>query len=241
MSAQLTWLGHGTVLVEIDGVALLTDPVLRSRVAHLRRRGPRPAVPERVDAILISHVHYDHLDLRSLQVLPRSARIVVPRGAGRLVRRYGFAAVDEVDAGDTLSLDGLRVDVVPAEHGTVRRLVRELPAVGFVARGSRSVYYAGDTDLFARMAELRPVDVACLPVSGWGPRLPAGHLNPERAAEALALLRPRIAVPIHWGTLRTPFSRGSDSVAPVEFAAAAARRAPGVAVRVIQPGESLAV
>jgi len=103
------------------------------------------------------------------------------------------------------------------------------------------VYFAGDTDLFDGMAELGPIDVALLPVSGWGPRLPAGHLDPRGAAEALRLLRPRIAVPIHWGTFRAPFGARPDDRPAREFAQAAAELAPEVEVRVLAIGETLAL
>jgi L-ascorbate metabolism protein UlaG (beta-lactamase superfamily) len=110
--------------------------------------------------------------------------------------------------------------------------------VGFVVRGSRSVYFAGDTDIFPGMDDLRPIDVALLPVAGWGPTLPPGHLNPRSAAESLLLLRPELAVPIHWGTFRTPLAPPPDNAAPQEFLRAAAELAPDVEVRVLQIGES---
>jgi L-ascorbate metabolism protein UlaG (beta-lactamase superfamily) len=112
-------------------------------------------------------------------------------------------------------------------------------SLGYVVQGSTSVYFAGDTDLFDGMAELGPMDVAVLPVSGWGPKLPPGHLDPRGAAEALRLLRPRIAVPVHWGTYRTPLAARPDDAPAVEFARAAAELAPEVEVRVLAIGETL--
>jgi L-ascorbate metabolism protein UlaG (beta-lactamase superfamily) len=105
--------------------------------------------------------------------------------------------------------------------------------------GSTTAYFAGDTDLFDEMAEIGPVDVAVLPVSGWGSKLPAGHLDPRGAAQALRLLRPRIAVPVHWGTYRTPFAPRPDDAPAVEFARAAAELVPEVDVRVLAIGETL--
>jgi L-ascorbate metabolism protein UlaG (beta-lactamase superfamily) len=207
---------------------------------HLRRAAPVPrAAFARVDGVLISHSHFDHLDLPSLARLERSVRVVVPRGAGILVRRRGFGDVVEVEEGDELELGTLRVRAVPADHDAARRPlgVRAQP-VGYVVRGSRSVYFAGDTDLFAGMDELRPVDVAVLPVAGWGPTLPPGHLNPRSAAEALVLLRPALAVPVHWGTYRTPLAPPPDDAAPQAFVRAAAELAPDVEVRVLQIGQS---
>jgi L-ascorbate metabolism protein UlaG (beta-lactamase superfamily) len=238
---SLTWLGHSSVIVSLDGVRVVTDPLLRRRVVHLRREHEvdRSAIG-RLDAVLVSHVHFDHLDVPSLELIDPSIPIVLPRGAGRIVRRCGFEQVLEVVPGDTLSIGGARIDVTEAEHGSVRRLVGPaLPAVGFVLRGSRSVYFAGDTDLFPGMARLDPLDVALLPVGGWGPRLPPGHLDPERAAQALRLLRPRLAVPMHFGTFRTPFAPRPDDRAALAFLAAAAEAAPDVEVLVLRPGETM--
>jgi L-ascorbate metabolism protein UlaG (beta-lactamase superfamily) len=202
---RLTWLGHSTVLLEVDCARLLTDPVLRARVLHLRRVGEAlPLDPQSVDAVLISHIHYDHLDLPSLRRLGRSSLFVVPRGAGSLLRRHGFEHVIEVEPGDETQIRGATIRATHAEHDS-RRLPFgvETPALGYLVSGSVSTYFAGDTDLFGGMGAIaNDLDVALLPVAGWGPSLPPGHLDPRSAAEALGLLRPRIAVPIHWGTYR---------------------------------------
>lgn len=234
----VTWLGHSTVLVEVGEARLLTDPLLRRRAAHLRRIAV-PDAPTRVDAILVSHLHYDHLDVPSLRALGRDVPVVLPRGAARMLRLRGFADLREVVAGDTLELAGVRVEVTPAEHArSLRPGTRLVDAVGYLAAG---VYFTGDTDLFAGMAAIAPVDVALLPVAGWGPRLPAGHLDPAGAAEALTLLRPRIAIPIHWGTFAPWRALAADDAPARAFAAAAAERAPAVDVRVLRPGERLAL
>ncbi len=242
---RVTYVGHATVLVQLDGVRLLTDPVLRRHVLHLRRTGV--AAPEALldlDGVLISHAHWDHLDLRSLRQLPRDARLVVPRGVGRLLRRKRFTDVVELGVGEATEIGGVAVTATHAEHDAGRGpLGPRTPALGYLVTGSKRIYFAGDTDLFPGMASLAPVDLALLPVSGWGPRLPAGHLTPRRAAEALRLLEPREAVPIHWGTysVRTG-RRASDAEARApaeEFARFASELAPGVGIRVLAPGESL--
>lgn len=238
---RLTWWGHSTALIELDGVRVLTDPVLRSRVLHLRRSAPVDAGElGRIDAVVVSHGHWDHLDLPSLDRVGRSVRVILPRGLGRLLRRRGFGDVVEVDAGEGADVGALRVHATPAAHAASRRrLGSKAPALGYVLTGSRRVYFAGDTDLFSSMAELAPLDLALLPVSGWGPRLPAGHLDPLRAAEALRLLRPRVAVPIHWGTFAPWWKRESDRGPADAFVRAAAEQAPGVDVRVPTLGEAL--
>src|SRR4051812_24549644 len=109
---QLTWLGHSTALIDLDGVRLLTDPTLRRRVLHLRRERAVPASALRgLDTVLVSHLHYDHLDLPSLRSLGRELPIVVPRGGGGLLRRRGFRTITEIEPGDELGVGALRVRV----------------------------------------------------------------------------------------------------------------------------------
>jgi L-ascorbate metabolism protein UlaG (beta-lactamase superfamily) len=237
----VTWLGHATVLIEVDGVRLLTDPVLRERVAQLRRVPPLCPPPEGVDAVLVSHAHLDHLDPPSLARLGRDRRIVVPRGAGAALRRRRFRRVEEVAEGDEVRVGPVTVRATAAEHhgrrlGPLHPPWRESRALGYVVAGTRLVYFAGDTDLFAGMADLAPgLDLALLPVSGWGPRVGPGHLDPRRAAEALTMLRPRVAVPIHWGTLALPWGDAPEEPA-LAFRRHAAELAGGVEVRVLPPG-----
>jgi L-ascorbate metabolism protein UlaG (beta-lactamase superfamily) len=235
----VTWLGHSCVVVRLDGQVVATDPVLRGRVVHLRRAEPvDSAALAGLTAVLVSHIHHDHLDLPSLGRLDRSVTVVVPRGAGRLVRGRGFDDVREVEQGDELQLGAIRIRATHAEHGTVRRIgLARAAALGYVVDGSVSVYFAGDTDLFPGMAALGPVDVALLPVAGWGSRLPAGHLDPAGAAEAARRIDTAVAIPIHWGTY-APWRRRSDDAPARAFAAAVARVAPAVEARVLQPGES---
>jgi L-ascorbate metabolism protein UlaG (beta-lactamase superfamily) len=242
----VTYLGHATVLIEAGGTRLLTDPLLRRRVAHLRRVVPVPPVPRLTssDAVLISHAHLDHLDLPSLRRLPPSVPVVVPRGWAKLIRRAGLRDVTEVEIGDRSAIGALEVEATPAEHdGRRMPLGRTAEALGYLVQGRHSIYFAGDTDLFESMSDLAVnLDLALLPVAGWGPRLPPGHLDPERAAQATALLRPRVAVPIHWGTYASPGRRLSDPEHPArEFARMAASYAPRVEVRIVSPGDSLSL
>jgi L-ascorbate metabolism protein UlaG (beta-lactamase superfamily) len=243
---RLTWLGHSTVLLELSGMRLLTDPVLRSRVAHLVRiaQPVDRASLAPLDAVLISHFHRDHFDLPSLRSLSRDAHLVVPAGAGALAAAHDFRMVTELTPGDELRIGSVTVTAVPAFHEG-RRGPRgpSASAIGYLVSGRSGVYFAGDTDLFDGMAQLDSLlDVALLPVWGWGPGLRQGHLDPETAARSLALLRPRIAIPVHWGTL---FPLGMSRLRPkslkeppLVFEENAARLAPDVDVRVLAPGEA---
>ncbi|HKF80103.1 MAG TPA: MBL fold metallo-hydrolase [Thermoleophilaceae bacterium] len=243
---RILFVGHATTLVEIAGTRFLTDPLLRSRVAHLRRIVPFPAGCRVTDpdAVLISHAHLDHLDLPSLRRLSPSARVVLPRGRAALARRAGLHEVIEVEAGDRVRIGRTDVLATPARHSGRRfPLGRATQALGYLMEDPQRVYFAGDTDIFDGMRDLAgQLDLALLPVSGWGRRLPSGHLDPERAARAAALLRPRYAVPIHWGTHLAPRARPSSSERPAhEFARLTSSRAPDVEVRVLRPGEDLSI
>jgi L-ascorbate metabolism protein UlaG (beta-lactamase superfamily) len=210
-SPELHFLGHSTVRVELAGRTVLTDPLLAPTVGLLRRVVPLPAPTAwaGVDLVLISHLHGDHLHLPSLRTLGPDVRIVVPRGAGDWLRGRGFPRVDELSAGESLQDGALRITGVRAEHSGHRWGPRSThgPAtesLGYLLEGGgSSVYASGDTGLFDGMAVLgeRAIDVALLPVWGWGPSLGPGHLDPVGAAEAVARIRPRFAVPVHWGTL----------------------------------------
>jgi L-ascorbate metabolism protein UlaG (beta-lactamase superfamily) len=244
VSARVTWLGHATALLDVGGALLLTDPLLRGRFAHLVRRAPAPRLPPRVDAVLVSHLHHDHLDLPSLRAVGADVPIVVPRGAGAWLRSRGFARVIEALAGDELDVAGVAVGVTHAEHDGGRTGGRlRADAVGYLVGG---IWFAGDTDLFAGMAELAGrVGLALVPVWGWGPSLGPGHLGPREAARAVALVRPRVAVPIHWGTY-WPVGLGRFrshllSDPPRAFERLVAQTAPGVEVRVVLPGGAVDV
>ena len=147
----------------------------------------------------------------------------------------------EVAEGDRVPVGDIVVEAVHAAHdGRRNPFGPPVAALGYLLEGPVSVYFAGDTDLFAGMSDLAGrVDVALLPVGGWGPRVPAGHLDPDRAAQAVARIRPKLAVPIHWGTLRAwGAQRGLDPVAPARsFAEAVDRLAPATEVRILMPGQ----
>ena len=249
IKAQATFLGHSTVLVEMGGARILTDPVLFDRVTILRR-AVSPLPPELyhgIDLVVISHAHLDHLDLPSLVMLGTDTPLAVPRGAGRLLRRSGFSDVTELQVGQATRIGGVRVQATPAAHSGFRPPFGPYAdALGYLIEdGDERVYFAGDTDVFAEMAQLAGIDLALLPVWGWGPRLGPGHMDPRRAAEALTVIRPRAVVPIHWGTL-WPLGMGRVRPhrlerPPLEFERHAADLAPEVRVFVTPPGETVLI
>jgi L-ascorbate metabolism protein UlaG (beta-lactamase superfamily) len=238
------WLGHATVLIELDGVRLLTDPVLAGRIGPLVRIAAPVELGEAhgLDAVLLSHLHADHAHIGSLRSVGRDVRILAPAGSRRWLATRGFRNVDELACGEHTEIAGVRVRATPAAHEPGRwRTGRGAQPVGFLVSGSLACYFAGDTDIFPAMGQLAGlVDIALLPIAGWGPRVGPGHLDPQRAAEAAASIAPRVAVPIHWGTLALNVrrSRGGDPGEPARrFVELAARLAPEVEVRVLAPGE----
>ncbi|MEU3502963.1 MBL fold metallo-hydrolase [Streptomyces hundungensis] len=248
MPVEVTWWGHATCTIEDSEVRLLTDPLFARRLAHLRRRRGAAPPPEAAvaDAVLVSHLHADHLHVPSLARLAPGTRLIVPAGAVRSVPGLAKLGLDitQVRAGDTVRVGDIVVRVVPARHDG-RRLPfgpHRSPALGYVVEGTARTYFAGDTGLFEDMAgAVGPVDVALLPVGGWGPRLGPDHLDAGRAAEALAALGALSAVPVHYGTY---WPIGMDAVRPHEFHAPgeefvrhAARLAPKAAVHRLGHGE----
>jgi L-ascorbate metabolism protein UlaG (beta-lactamase superfamily) len=183
---RLTWLGHSTVVVDVAGVRLLTDPLLRRHAAPLRRAWPQPdpGLWHGVDAVLLSHLHHDPAELASLRMLPGVPVLTLPPLAAWL-RRRGLEGVD-VPVGERYAVsDRVDVVVVPAEHRHRPMPHRPSHACGHLVDSREgTAWLAGDTELFEGLDVVRSsarsgsVDVAVVPVGGWGPRLSRGHLDP---------------------------------------------------------------
>jgi L-ascorbate metabolism protein UlaG (beta-lactamase superfamily) len=243
----VTWLGHATTLLELAEMRVLTDPLLTKRVVHLRRRRPiELADIGTIDVVLLSHTHMDHLHLPSLRRLGKDAQLVVPSGSGPWLRMRGFPNVTELAAGERTEVGPLVITATRAVHRSGRGPHSRLDAapVGFVVGDGRtSIYFAGDTDLFPEMHELRGVDVALLPIWGWGPTIGDGHLDPARAVTAAHRIDAGVVVPIHWGTysplrLGTGAPRWLDEPAH-RFAELMARGSLEERLQLLLPGESL--
>ena len=258
---SITWWGHATTTIALNGRRVLTDPILTRRLAHLSRiGGPLPGADAmRADVAVVSHLHFDHLDVPSLRQLTRGTRIVAPRGA---VRALSHSApdvahrIEEVVPGDIVNLDGMRIRCVPAKHDGRRSPLSRFsgPALGFIIENDDAemptrIWFAGDTGLFAAMTQLAPIDVAVVPVGGWGPSLGPTHLDPERAAEAVRRVGARDAIPVHYGTLwpsglrhvhPASFRRGFADPG-TKFAAELARASPSATAHVISHGQTVTI
>ena len=251
----VTWLGHSTVLLDVGGVRLLTDPLLRRGAGPLRRRGrvPDPAGWARVDAVLLSHLHLDHAHVGSLRMLDPGVPVLSAAPNVAWLRRHRLnGTVARLDEWRPVGGTGrVRTKLVTADHHSRPMPHRPNAAHGFLveAPGCR-IWIAGDTSLFDEMSRIPEllggeVDLALVPISGWGPRLSEGHLDAPGAAEACRRVGARTAVPVHWGTFYFPGvrdrPRGWMDRPPPDFVAALAEVAPDCTPLVLRPGESAVV
>lgn len=216
----VTWIGHATLLVQMDHVTFLTDPIWSDTASPVSFAGPRRFVPPglaldalpRIDFVVVSHNHYDHLDLPTLTALAArdpATRFFVPLGNAALLRESGIANVVELDWGESREHRGVRVTCLPARHWSKRGLRdddRALWASWAVSGPERRFYFAGDTgwfDGFARIGEaFGGFDLAALPIGAYEPAamMRAAHVDPEEAVRAALALRARRAVAVHFGT-----------------------------------------
>ncbi len=251
---RVRWLGHATTVLDIAGVRLLTDPLLRPHAGLLRRRGLAPAAEAWAGtaAVLISHLHHDHAELGSLRPLG-PVPVLSGRANAHWLRGRGLPGATGLRADEWWTLPGtqVRVRLVPAVHGHRPMPHRPNAAHGFlVAAPGMTVWFAGDTGPFPEMRHLAdmaqaPVDVALVPVGGWGPRLSQGHLDPAEAARVCETVGARYAVPVHWGTLHAPASRRlppgwMDRAGPA-FVAALARLGSRCTPVLLRPGQAAVI
>jgi len=215
----VTWVGHSTLLLQLDGVNILTDPQWSPRASPVSFAGPRrvspPGLPFEdlppIHVVVISHDHYDHLDVATVKRLAAEHRpkFLVPLGLKAWFANIGITDVDELDWWDHRELRQLTFTCVPAQHFSGRTLWdrnRRLWGGWVVAGRAKRLYFAGDTAYFAGFKEigarLGPFDLAAVPIGAYVPAniMRASHTNPEEALQAFADVRGRTFVPIHWGT-----------------------------------------
>jgi L-ascorbate metabolism protein UlaG (beta-lactamase superfamily) len=252
----VTWFGHSSALVEVDGYRVLTDPVWSARCSPSRTVGPErmhpPPIPLQslpaVDAIVISHDHYDHLDLDTVLALARSQRapFFVPLGVGAHLREWGIpqSRIVELDWGQSGSVDELKLICTPARHFSGRFISRNttLWASWVLAGPHHRAYFGGDTGYTTSFADIGsehgPFDLTLMPVGAYNRLWPDIHMNPEDAVRAHLDVSGEgtgLLMPIHWCTFRLAPHPWAE---PVERLLEAAEAA-GVAVAVPKPGERL--
>ena len=250
MSSTITFINHATVLIELNGVNIITDPVYARAVSYFLPRLRPAGIPfERlpsIDCIIISHNHYDHLNMKTLRRLcqKRQSLIVVPKGLGRYARRAGFTDVIEMEWWDIIEKIGVKITCLPAQHFSGRKLWDRNKSVycGYVIEsGDCAVYFAGDTayaDLFKTLSEKFSIDVALLPIGAYKPYewFKRIHLSPQTALQAFMDLRAKHLVPIHWGTFK--ISDEPMSEPPILLRQEAERLGISNKVHILNNGES---
>ncbi len=252
-NTRITFVGHSTTLVEMSGVRILTDPVMRDKFRFLRRRDgvcTKRLDMESLDAVVLSHMHFDHMDYPSLRMVPHQVPIIAPTGAGRYLGGKVGHDVVEMKVGESFRIGEVEIRATPSLHdsGFYWPFWYPREVLSFMFVGSETVFFIGDTALFDDLRDLGrdfDIDAALLPVWGCGPYLRGHHMTPLDAAEALSMLSPRTGIPIHWGTIHPvgPIWKkmGFLTTPPHVFAREAARKAPMTEVRILAPGESTVV
>lgn len=212
---RVTWIGHASFLVTIGGRSLLIDPVFSSKIGYFIERHGKPGLAldrlPPIDALLVTHNHYDHLDAPSVLALRRDLPVFTPEGLGAWFTRRGFTRVTDLPWWETAALGPITITGVPARHWSRRRWadVNKTHWCGFVLEGGgKTLYHAGDTAFFsgfALVAERFPaIDLALLPIGAYAPPwfMEQHHMNPEQALDAFAALRAKAMVPMHWGSIQ---------------------------------------
>jgi L-ascorbate metabolism protein UlaG (beta-lactamase superfamily) len=250
---RVTWLGHSAMLLEIDGHRFLTDPVWSERVGPVGFMGPKRWFPPLIaikdlpplDAVVLSHDHYDHLDYATIVALKDRAPFVAPLGVGAHLERWGVPAdrIMELDWWENVAFGDLTLWAAPARHASGRELFVDDGAklwAGYAFLGARHrVYYSGDTGLFPGLRtigeRLGPFDLTMIEIGQYDQAWPDWHLGPEQALEAHRRVRGAVMLPVHWGL----FALGSHGwTEPIERAVVAANDSGAVLISP-RPGQSV--
>jgi len=240
------WLGHASVLLEIDGVRIVTDPMLSDVASPFPPIGPKRLHPapialrdlSGIDGVVISHDHYDHLDMKTVERLaPQGTQFFVPVGIGAHLERWGvpLAQIHEMEWWESAELNGVKIDCVPARHYSGRkRMDNSTLWASWVIRGSeRSVYFSGDTGYAGHFKEIRrrfgAIDLTLMKIGAYGETWLDIHMDPESAVRAHVDLGGKVLLPVHWATFNLSYHAWDEPIVRTLQAA----RASGV--RVITP------
>jgi L-ascorbate metabolism protein UlaG (beta-lactamase superfamily) len=219
---RAVWIGHSSVLVDVDGVRFLTDPIWSDRCSPSQSFGPKRFHPPpialadtgRVDAVVISHDHYDHLDMASIQALsPRGVTFFVPLGIGAHLDAWGVPAaqIRELDWDESAELRGVRFIALPARHYSGRSVhLDETEWASWAVIGPKHrVYFSGDTGYFNEFKRIGesfgPFDLTLLKIGAYGETWPEIHMTPEEAVQTHLAVRGKLMLPIHWGTFNLAY------------------------------------
>jgi N-acyl-phosphatidylethanolamine-hydrolysing phospholipase D len=213
---SILWIGHATVLIQIQDKIFLTDPVFTNKVGLVSERvvepGIDPATLPRIDYVLISHTHFDHLNYSTLSALPKKSRLLIPYGAAHYTPELGFREIRQMKPWDEFYEDSVHITSVPSQHfgGRYGFDIPWMAGKGYcgyvIQYKGRTVYFAGDTgyrdSMFTRIGESSPIDVALIPIAPIEPRqmMSRVHLDPHRAVQAFKELRAKLMIPIHHRT-----------------------------------------
>ena len=252
--STITWIGHASFLVQLGRQRVLLDPVFSERIGWLYpRHGPPGLTADQlptIDVVCVSHNHYDHLDLPSIEALPRTATVIVPAGLGHIFVKREFARVVELEWWEGATIGGLRVTLVPACHWSKRRMFDTNRTLwgGFVLEDDEySVYFAGDTAWFDGFAEIGRrfpgLDAALIPIGGYDPAwfMEHNHLNPEQAGRAFLDCGARTMIPMHWGCFALSDEPLSEPVERLKTWWHAVEPAPDRRLEVLAVGETFGI
>jgi L-ascorbate metabolism protein UlaG (beta-lactamase superfamily) len=215
---RITWMGHSSLLIEMDGMRILTDPVWGDRASFLSWAGPKRFFPAPLaldqlpplDLILLSHDHYDHLDKPTIKKLTNGdTPIICSMGVGGIISKWGIARkrITEVDWMDTVPVGGLQLTAVPSRHFSGRGITNRNRTLwsAFVVKGPQhKIFFGADSGWFDGFREIGdtfgPFDLTTLEIGAYGDGWPDIHMGPDNASEAHLGLKGSIMMPIHWGT-----------------------------------------
>jgi L-ascorbate metabolism protein UlaG (beta-lactamase superfamily) len=250
---RVTWMGHSTTLLELDGARILTDPVWSTSVSPVAGFGPTRWYPPPIaladlppiDAVVISHDHYDHLDYPTIAAMKSwKTRFIVPLGVGAHLARWGIpeSRIVELDWWQRIRVGAIEVVCTPARHASGRTLVDDDAKLwaGWALLGeAHRVYFSGDSGLFPALAEigarLGPFDLTMIEIGQYDRAWPDWHMGPEQAVRAHQMVQGRVLLPVHWAAMSLAPHGWTE---PIERVVAAARRA-GITLVTPRPGASL--